>query len=342
MSTDTFTKVEVAIPNKSNQISIRPFVNGDDPMGLHRYNLVLFDGAIHEEYLACLDQNGVRRYVTGLNEFAPEVQKLGPEEKAAAIKDIRTTVAHLERVLVTNVLDVEDPNFWDKVKLLRPDNDAFWSKISVRCGNEPVWLDAEKDPFDLVKYRAIKAGGFDIVARDYGHAKECASIGRPKKFFLDRFDETVSVKVEVTKLRNKALSELQKLYEKNQEKMFILIKVLDPNSLGYRRKTSPDVIYEQLDLYINGNGVDKDKRKTAERFTKAASSSMESLTIRAVIKDSSALKLIVSKSDGQIYHEKTQTPMGRTPQDVAVFLANPLHQDIFTTLTAAVEQYWNK
>ena len=44
------------------------------------YGLSLFDGIKHQEQLACLEINGINRYLTGLNEFAPEVKKL-PKEK---------------------------------------------------------------------------------------------------------------------------------------------------------------------------------------------------------------------------------------------------------------------
>ena len=41
----------------------------------------LHDGVFHQESLACLEMNGVKRYVTGLNEFAPDVKMLPPKEK---------------------------------------------------------------------------------------------------------------------------------------------------------------------------------------------------------------------------------------------------------------------
>ena len=43
-------------------------------MGLENYGLSLFDGVTHQEQLACLEINGIVRYLTGLNEFAPEVK----------------------------------------------------------------------------------------------------------------------------------------------------------------------------------------------------------------------------------------------------------------------------
>ena len=63
---------------QASSIAIRPYFNPNKEanMGLENYGMALHDGVWHEENLACLEINGVKRYVTGLNEFAPEVKML--------------------------------------------------------------------------------------------------------------------------------------------------------------------------------------------------------------------------------------------------------------------------
>lgn len=335
----TVTIVEKYPQNKKSTIAIRPYF---DPiienMGLQKYGLSLFEGAFHEEQIACLDINGIKRYVTGLNEFAPEVKDLPLDEQEAKIKQIRQVVAQLEKELAANVVDPNDENFWNKVKLLRPDNDQLWDKIKIRCGNDPVFLQPDKDPYDLIKLFAIEAGGFSIVAKSLDDARKMAI---PPKFYLDKLEETASVQTEVKKLRNKALSELQKLFDKNQNKLLYVAKVLDPNSAQYKKSTPNDIIYDNMDKYINGELVEKDKRKTAQRFLDAASLDMESLKIRAIVKDSSYYKFISTKADGFIYHMQTSTMMGRNLVDVTEYLKNPLNEEILIDLTKKVEKYWN-
>jgi hypothetical protein len=96
-----------------------------------------------------------------------------------------------------------------------------------------------------------------------------------------------------------------------------------------------------MDKFINGELVEKDKRKTAQRFLDAANLDMESLKIRAIVKDAGYFKFISPKADGFIYHTKSGTMMGRTPTDVAEFLRNPLNEEILIELTKSVEKYWN-
>lgn len=334
------TIVEKYPQNKKSSIAIRPFFDASmDNMGLQKYGLSLFDGAFHEEPIACLDINGIKRYVTGLNEFAPDIKALSMDEQEAKVKQIRQIISQLEKELAANVVDPNDDQFWNKVKLLKPDNADFWDKIKIRCGNEPVFLEPDKDPYDLIRLLAIEAGGFSIVAKSLEDARRMPV---PPKFYLDRLEETASLNTEVKKMRNKALSELQKLFDKNQNKLLYVAKALDPNSAQYKKSTPNDIIYDNMDKYINGDLVEKDKRKTAEKFLEAASLDMETLKIKAIVKDSSYYKFISTKADGFIYHMQTVTLLGRTLVDVVEYLRNPLNEEILIDLTKKVEKYWNQ
>ena len=97
------TLVESYPQNKKSTIAIRPYFDPTiDNMGLQKYGLSLFEGAFHEESIACLEINGIKRYLTGLNEFAPEVKTLPLEEQEAKIKQIRLVVAQLEKELAAD------------------------------------------------------------------------------------------------------------------------------------------------------------------------------------------------------------------------------------------------
>lgn len=333
------TVVEKYQIGKSGKIAIRPFFDPSiSNMGLENYQMSLMDGVYHEEQLACLEINGIKRYVTGLNEFAPEVKMLSADEKEAKIREIREVVASLEQDLAANVIDPESKDFWKEVKLLRPDNDEFWSRITLKCGNDPVFLDPVKDPYDLVKLYAIEAGGFSIVSKSLEDAKGKPT---PPKFFLDKLETTAANRTEISKLRNKALAELVKLYDKQANKMFLVAKVVDANSTQYTKNTPNDIIYENLDNYINGLGVDRDKKKTAQVFLDTSRLNMETLKLKAIVKDATQYRMITTKSDGMIYDLDSGTALGRTPSDVVAFLKNPLNEEIMMKLMSNVEGMWN-
>lgn len=324
---------------RNSSLTIRPFVdNSTANMGLEKYQMVLFEGIFHEEQIICLENNGIKRYVTGLNEFAPEVKNLPQEEREALVKDIRSTIAQLEKELIANVIDVNDVDFWNKVKLLRPDNDEFWGKISMRFSNEPVYLDPANDPYDLIKLRAIEHGGFSIVAKSLQHARTEA----PKfKFYLDKFEETASIKTELKKIKNKAFAELQKMFDKNANKLFYVCKVVDPNSTQYKKSTPLDILYDNMDKYISGETVETNKRQTAQKFLDVSLLDMETLKLRAVIKDANFYKLIATRGDGNIYHMKSGSMLGKNPSDILLYLKNPLNEEILLDVITNTEKYWN-
>jgi len=323
---------------RKTAIAVRPFFDSrSSNMGLEEYGMTLFDGVTHTEQLACLENNGVTRYITGLNEYAPEIKLLDSDTRESKVKAIREAVAELEKELAANMLNPEDIDFWNKVKLLSPSNSDFWNKITLACGNSPLYLDP-KDPFDRIKLYAIEAGGFSIVAKSFDDAR---SKPVPPKFYLDKEEETVMVRTEYKKLRNKALSELQKLFDKNSTKLFYIAKVVDISSTQYRKSTPNDVIYENMDLYINGEGGETNKERAAKSFMEAANMDMEALKIKSIVRDSSFFKYIISKPDGYLYHSKSSSLLGRNVSDVIEYLKNPLNEDILKDLNAACEKYWN-
>ena len=135
----------------ASSIAVRPYADPSIPnMGLERYNMALFENVTQEESIIYLDPtgSGKKRYITGLNEYAPEVQMLPIDDKEAKIKDIRECVATIERYF-GNALDISDKDFWTKVQVARPDNYDFWDKITIRLSNDPMFLDPKNDIYDF-------------------------------------------------------------------------------------------------------------------------------------------------------------------------------------------------
>jgi hypothetical protein len=335
---EEYTIVEKYQQGKNQTIAVRPYFNQDrQNMGLEHYGMALHEGVWHEENLACLELNGVKRFITGLNEFAPEVKRLAPGDRELKIKEIRRIVSELERELASNMIDPEDKEFWNKVTLLKPDNDKFWSRISMRCGNDPVYLDPVKDPYDRIKLCAIEAGGFSMISKSL---KEAKTSPNPKKFYLDQLEETISTRTEYTKMRNRALVELEKMFDKNLNKLMYVAKVVDADSVQYTKSTPKDIIYENMDMFISGEGTESNRMRAAENFLNASKSKMEDLKIRALVKDSMFYRFITPKPSGWIETLDSGVKLGKVPAEVVTFLKNPEHDDLLKSLMDKVEPYW--
>ena len=334
-----YTIVEKYQLGKSATIAVRPFFSPNkENMGLEQYGLSLHDGVFHEENLACLEMNGVKRYVTGLNEFAPEVKLLPKDKKKEKVKEIRAVVSQLEAELAANVVDPEDKDFWNKLTIMKPDNSKFWDKISLRCGNDPVFLDPDKDPYDLIKLHAINAGGFSIVAKSLREAKE---MNNPPKFYLDTVEESLNTRTELSKIKNRALVELQKLYDSNIAKLIYVAKICDVDSVQYIKSTPSDILYENMDNYINGFGAESSKKKAASQFLEVSQLPMEDLKIRAVVKDALYYRFITTKAGGWIEPIDSGIRLGKRPSEVLEFLKKPENDEALTSILEKVEPYWN-
>lgn len=336
VSMEDFTMIEKYQQNKNQTIAIRPFVNDNENMGLENYSMSLYDNVFHEEQLTCLDVNGVRRYITGLNEFAPEIKKLELSKRKSKIKQIRTAVAELEKELAQNVISVTDPEFWNKVVLLKPNNDSFWSKITVRIGNDPLYLDPKSDPYDLIKIFAIEAGGFSIVAKTLEDAK---LRGSSCKFYLDNLKDTVNTRTKTSKIRNKALAALQNMYDSNPTKLKYAAMVVEDYQ-SYSNSTPNDIVYEDMDKFINGEGSELSRTRAAKLFLDTSKLTIDELKLTAVIKCAKYYKFLTDKSDGFIYTDNN-IRLGRNIEDSLLFLGSPLNDEVLMYILKKVEHEWS-
>ena len=319
----TFTEKTNAV--KDDSVSIRPYFNPDiENMGLEKYDMALHEGVKHTETVTCLEKNGIKRYITGLNEFSPDIKKLSPEVRKEKVKEIREMVSQLEKELATNIIDVKDPEFWSKVKVVRPDNDDFWEKVNVSIGNNPVFLDPKTDPYDLLKLVAIRAGGFSLVAPSL----EVAKLDGGYKFYLDERKETIQERTKVSKIRNKSLGILSNLYDTDKTKLLYITKLLDYNSNQYTESTPIDILYEVMDSYINGNGAEKNKAKAAKTFISSSNVKSKELTLKVMVKDLLAANVFTTKSDGYIYHKDTGAKVSTTKEGVVEYLKNPKNDEV--------------
>jgi len=318
---------------------IIPYIDHSIPnMGLSKENMVVFDNVRQGEQLTCLMENGIKRHLTGLDEYAPEVLNiLDPEKKAAVITSIRTKVIKLEQMLAANSqLKIDDEKFWEKVQIIRRDNHKLWDNIFIEMGNEPVFLDPETSE-GLIRITAIEAGGFSLIAKSYEDARNSAT---PPKFYLDKEIETVTNKNEIKKIKNRALVALQKMMDKDPKRLMYVAKNIDNNSAQYRYNTSHETIYNNLDEFISGNSQEKSAKKAATLFLSVVEQPLEDLKVKAVIADANFYKFLEPRGDGMIYHRTTGSMIGRNFSDCVEYLKNTLNVKIWEKLLAEVEEQW--
>ena len=134
---------------------------------------------------------------------------------------------------------------------------------------------------------------------------------------------------------------MQNLFDTDTTKLLYVTKVIHSNSTEYLHSTPIDVLYEEMDAFINGERHDKSKKRAAEEFIKISGSSMEDLKIRALIKDCLTNDLMKTKSDGFIVDKYSGEQLGKRPLEVLDFLKDPKNDDILTRYMTEIEPIWN-
>lgn len=327
---------------RKNEVFIRPYIdprttkNGTG-LGTEQYGHVFFEGVSQVDTLAYVEEYGVKRWLNGLNEEAPEIAQLPEIERSAKRKAIREAVAKIEKRLGNNTIDVNDEQFWNKVKVANQQNHEFWNKVSLRVENNPIKLNPE-DVQDYIRILAIEAGGFKMIAPSLDALLE---MNRPPNFYLDKVEQTAATNTEVRKLRNKAGAELDKMFTKDTTRMFYTIVLIAPDPTKYNKHTPLDILYEDAGKYIDGEFSERDKRKTAEKFLFVAKMNMEDLTIRAVVEAARKTNLIAAKADGQIYIIDSGIPVGKNLEEAYQYFKSPVNQKEWDALFAQVSKVWN-
>jgi hypothetical protein len=322
----------------SSKVTIRPYVENVSNMGLEKHKQVLFDGAKYTIEMAAKEEGDTVRYLTGINPFAPEIEFLPQDEKEAKVNEIKKIIIAAEAKLAGVSIKSEDPNWWDKVKKVRPDNIAFWSSNDMKLvlTNEETPLDT-KVMTDLLILTSIKAGGFPEIAVSLTDAR---SRVKAPKFYLDELEETAYIETEGLKLRDEAGGLLRQMYSKMPNKLMYVCKVIDSMSIQYKKSTPLDVMYLNMSRYLDGETLEKNKIKAAKAFIDAAELDMETLKLRALIKDATFYKILSLKGDGMIYDMDSNTAMGKNPTALVEFLKNPLNEETLKRLLNKVEVYW--
>ena len=129
------------------------------------------------------------------------------------------------------------------------------------------------------------------------------------------------------------------MYDTNPTKLRYVAKIVEPIQ-SYTNSTPNDVIYEDMDSYIYGDGSERSTLKASRDFLETSKLSLEEVKIAAILTDARSFRFLVDKSDGFIYTDKGER-LGRTMEEVVHFMNSPLNDDVLMYIIKKVEQQWS-
>jgi hypothetical protein len=96
-----------------------------------------------------------------------------------------------------------------------------------------------------------------------------------------------------------------------------------------------------MDKYINGEGSERSPQRAAQTFLDACNMDMETLKLKAMVKDAIYYKMFMTRTDGFIYYKEQNAMLGRNQAEIVEFLKSPLNETVLVEITKKVEKYWN-
>lgn len=325
MATATKNNKKVDLKRK---VSIRQFV---DPevfnMGLEQYGLSVFSGESgaggHKEWLTYEELGDTQVYLTGLDEKANYLNKITDDEKREAviaqIKEYRTV---LEGKYGKETINSNNTSFWKRIF------------IEMRVPSRQLSLE---DPSDLILFCAIKAGGFSEIAPSYETAKNA---NRVYKYYLHEEEEVMNIKVELTKLRNKARVAFEAIVDSDTEHTFLLAKTYLPMERGYNRRTPMDTLYDDVNNMIDGISLKTNLKQAPKQFLELVALDKVSLRYKAIVREANFQKVIIKDKDNRLVNTITSNVLGKNEEDVIEYLKNPLHQEDLIALNEKLDKIW--
>lgn len=341
MTTETKTSTEkvkttsdvvkkITAKDLKRKVSIRQYVDKSEfNMGLEKEGLSVFAGENsfggHKEWLGYEEIGDTKIYLTGLNPDASQLDSIkNDEERQQRIEEI---------TLLRNYIQTK------KKASIEADNHSFWKGVFISVDKPTLELDLSNIA-DLITYCGIKGGGFTEIAPSLTHAKNSS---KTYKFYLHE-NELAAVELANVKIaRNKAIVELQHMFEEDQTKMFYVSKLILPIHLGFRKNSPIATLYDKLDGYIKGEGYTRELKKLPKIFLETSRLPVEELKLRAIIKDAlHQSKIRKNAETNEMYNRETGVKYPPTEGRIFEFLMNPINSEELANLNAQVTAFWNK
>lgn len=304
-------------------VTVKPYVDREeDKIGLAGLGMNSFPGT--KKIFQVPVKSG--RFLTGFDEKAAYLSLLDPKEKEKEIKRIKAdckTFAELYPHLP--ICDCSLTN-------------DYYRNMLIELSAANNYFDTNSLE-DQIKLSIIKTGAKwakdSFVATNF---EEAATSNKDYMYYISDPELDIETEVSLNKKRNKAIGALDQIEDKSSE-MLLLAKYLFKPSKALNPLTK-NGLYKKLDDFIKGivdGEPSKEGKNNHEIFIKATKIPKEELITKVVIKYAIYQGVIRQRADKEFIYTKTGNELGKTPEDVYLFLSNIANTDLFTKIKEDVD-----
>ena len=247
------------------------------------------------------------------------------------LDDVDNEEIKLAREKIADALGVEKLDNYSKA----------WSKYRIELKQKTNLLNLDGDNIDhLIIYYAIKGGGIPCIAPSYDAAVNAPT---PPRWYMISPEEQLKIDIAPEKAKNKAIYILEGLFEKGKtEDLFLLHKALISSDRGITKETPRDMLYSDLNKFINGEFAKTDRRRTPVDFVEWAEvlkKDKNFVVAYAHIKDGLYYNMLFEK-ELSIYNRQTNAKYPGDLKKASEFIISPANIDEFTNLKAQIKHKW--
>ena len=303
-------------------ISIKPYVDkNDDAIGLAGLGLNAFPGT--KKIFQVPVKNG--RFLTGFDEKASYLSSLDAKEREKEIKRIKTKCKEFADLYPhLAICDCALTN-------------EFYGNMSIELSAGNNYFDTT-NIMDEIKVSIIKTGakyaGDSFVASSF---EEAMTSNKEYSYYVSDPELDIQTEVTAKKKINNAISSLDKISDNVSDMRLIAKFLLKPTKA--LNTLSSDGLYNKLDDFIKGivdGEISSEFKNNHEVFTRAIKMEKQEMLAKVVIKYAIYLNIIRQRADKEYTFIKTGNELGKTPEEMYMFLTNIKNQDIYEDVKGEV------
>jgi hypothetical protein len=270
-------------------------------------------------FLHAVPKTEGNKYITGLDEYSPSIRSIEDEkERVKAIAEVTKRRKRLERATLLN-LDQDTP-----------EGNTYFADLTMDLANLDVLN--PKDPRDEVIIAIINE---NMKSPDFPVASSLPELkndpSETKEFYIVNESEELKDTLTITKLKQRALTYLLDMEEKDQGKLRMVARVLLPVSIPISNTTDIEYIYKKLSDYIENNLFPEGTmslEKSCSGFITACKKDKKELDLISTVSTAINYNIISKKIDNNRYYNRMSGfEYGPTIEDIHTKLANPANQE---------------
>lgn len=301
------------------------------------------DGAYHPGKAYGIGKHKLLSYLLNTN-LKWDSRELDKWKTGFEIDEIDMNPSYTEEYKNQLIQDVKKARAWLEYKLgvsLDAKNRTLWEDRLLEISDTGKVYDTSKNDDHLILYYNIIGGGYPDVAISY---EQCKKEG--KKLYLAVYEEEAKRRMGKEKVKYKAFAKLEDI-DNNwslEDCLYLLYALPLKKNHGFTLNTPKDMILDELNSFIAGEGLDDKKKRPIEFLDTVAyfSSDPQYIKTKALFKAALYYGFIITTKEKNFINKQTGFVYGSSEQQALEKLIDIRNLEELGYIKGKINEKWNK